>query len=90
MKSVRNPKMFWAFWGFVAASWQFYSLRSHNGGTGSETTRAVLRTHTLPGKLAFILGYVAFTSWFPKHILKPVRDAAMVVSGIEPSPEASS
>lgn len=83
MSSIRNPKMFWAGWSLVAASWQYYALKTQNGGTGSETTRAVLRTHTTVGKLAFLFGYLAFTSWFPKHILKPVRDAALSVSGLE-------
>ena len=82
---VRDPKMFWAFWGLVAASWQYRALKTHNGGTGSETTRAVLHTHTVWGKMAFILGYVAFTAWFPRHILKPLREAVISISGIEES-----
>ena len=77
------------FWGLIAASWQYRALKTHNGGTGSETTRAVLRTHTTPGKIAFIAGYIAFTAWFPRHILKPVRDAVMSVSGSEDIEHAS-
>jgi hypothetical protein len=84
-----NPKLFWAFWGFVAAVWQYMSLRTHNGGTGSETTRAVLKTNTRAGRWAFILGYIAFTAWFPKHILKPIEKAMIAVSGSEETQHAN-
>lgn len=84
-----NPKMFWAAWGLIAASWQYRALKTHNGGTGSETFRAVFNTNTKTGKLAFLLGYCAFTAWFPKHILKPVKKAALAVSGIEETQHAS-
>lgn len=89
MGTLRNPKMFWAVWGLVAATWQFLSLRKHNGATGSETTRAILKTNTRIGRWAFIVGYLAFTAWFPKHILKPIEKAMIAVSGTEETQYAS-
>lgn len=73
MEQLKNPKLFWAFWGAVAASWQAHAMTNHNGATGSETTRSLWMTHTKPGKVAFIAAYAAFTAWFPLHILKKVE-----------------
>ncbi len=73
---LRNPKSFWALWGVSAVAWQASSLRLHNGATGSETTRAVWKTHTPLGKRAFLAvfysGSVAFILWFPGHIVNKV------------------
>jgi hypothetical protein len=83
---LRNPKVFWALWGLVAASWQINSLKTHNGATGSETTRAWWRVHTKPGKYAFLAafygGSLFFVSWFPDHIIRPAAESISSTSGV--------
>lgn len=77
---LTNPKSFWALWGFSALAWQASSLRRHNGATGSETTRAVWKTHTPQGKKAFLTFFysisTAFILWFPGHIVNKVLEGS--------------
>lgn len=82
---LRNPKVFWVLWGLVAASWQVNSLKTHNGATGSETTRALWRVHTKPGKYAFLVAFYIFVAWFPDHILRPVAESISSSAGVIPN-----
>lgn len=86
---IKNPKMFWLLWGLVAVSWQANALKTNNGGTASETTRAVLHTHTKGGRLAFLGGVAFLVAWFPEHILHPVMEGLSAISGVEDNDSSS-
>lgn len=81
MTKLKNPKVFWALWGAGAAAWQANSLRSHNGGTWSETTRALSRVETQAGKWLFLIGWGTLNAWFVVHILNKPFEEVMKISG---------
>lgn len=87
MEKLKTPKLFWAGWGTAGAVWQWHCLRTHNGATGSETTRALLKTHTVPGKVVFISGIGVLLVWFPRHILKTIERGIDLVAGLEDDSE---
>lgn len=60
-------------WGALFAAgfgYEAYAIfNKRHGDTLSERTRAWFRTRTKPGRLAFTITWVAFSTWFLAHIL---------------------
>ncbi len=57
--------------GFIAL--ELYLRDLQKDATFSCATRRWFRTHTRPGKIAFCVGYAAFSSWYLPHIIREMK-----------------
>ena len=60
-----------AAWGMVVAAGtalECYALLTDHELTLSRTTRALFHTDTRTGRLAYLLGYAAFSAWWIPHV----------------------
>lgn len=72
---MSRPEVFWvASIGSLAAFDYWASKNAVTGDSLSECTRALLRTNTRPGRVAFVLAWGALTAWLVPHILRVVDD----------------
>jgi hypothetical protein len=69
----------WAGVAVVATVLEVDSLRKHDGATLSEVTRDVFRTHTAPGRIAFLGFWAGLSVLFVPHILRGAAVAASAV-----------
>lgn len=74
---MRRPvaSVFWFGTLGALGLFDFWCARNATVGDSlSECTRAALRTHTWPGRVAFVLAWGGLTAWIVPHILRVVDD----------------
>lgn len=72
-------RLAWAGLLVVGIALEAESLHRHDGATLSETTRAVFRTNTPEGRIAFVGFWSVLTVWFVPHIIHHAVKAAVAV-----------
>lgn len=73
-----SPERVWGGLFLAGLVYEFFGLNGHvEGGTLSEVTRKVFRTHHPVGKAVFVSGWALLTAWFVPHIVRAAGDAVL-------------
>lgn len=74
---MRRPAVVWvSTLGTLVAFDYWCATNDTVGDSLSEVARATLRTHTLAGGVAFVVGWGALTAWLVPHILRNIDNLA--------------